>query len=340
MYNSGKWFKFHIVKQSAELSRIIKPIIEDIKLFQEEFEVALKSEVRLINIITKYVIRHKGKGIRPILTILAARMTGGPTLNSYKAAAIVELLHIATLLHDDVVDDAEKRRGFPTINKLWKNKTAIIMGDFLLSKVLENLIRLRDFDALDLISTTAERLSTGEMIQIEKSIKKNMSEEVYYKMIKNKTASLLATCCEIGVITSSNSGQERESLREFGENFGMAFQIKDDLFDILGSEHVTGKDTNSDITKNMITLPIIHTLSSPLTASEKVHLKKTLYNHSSKKDIKRLTKIVVDYGGFEYAQKKIDHFTEAAIEALSIFPDSEYKTSIIELATYNVNRTN
>jgi octaprenyl-diphosphate synthase len=265
-------------------------------------------------------------------------MTGTPTMNSFKAAAMVEFLHVATLLHDDVVDDAKLRRGFPTINRVWKNKASIIMGDFLLSKVLTNLIGLRDFEALDLISITAERLSTGEMLQIEKSYRKNMKEEVYYNMIKDKTASLIGTSCELGAITSSGKGTNKEKLRNYGEYFGIAFQIKDDLFDILGSSKDTGKDVNSDVSRNMITLPVIHTLERSLTSKERKHIRKTMKNGASKKDVRLLTEIVDSHGGFDYARDQIKSYSDRAIEALAEFPDSPYKQSLVDLTAYNANR--
>ncbi len=327
-----------LMTDSRELKKILEPIWDDLKVFQREFEDALRSEVRLINIIAKYMLRHKGKGIRPILTILSARLTGAPTINSYKAAAMVELLHVATLMHDDVVDEAKLRRGFPTVNRVWKNKTSIIMGDFILSKVLTNLIGLRNFDALDLISETAERLSSGEMLQIEKSYRKNMKEEVYYQMIKDKTASLIGTSCELGAITSSGKGIHRSLLRNYGENFGMAFQIKDDLFDILGSSKETGKDVNSDVARNMITLPVIHTLDRSLTAAERKHIRKTLRNGAKKKDLKMMKEIVDSHGGFDYARDRISSYSDQAIETLAEFPDSPYKQSLVDLTAYNINR--
>ncbi|MBH31634.1 MAG: polyprenyl synthetase [Candidatus Marinimicrobia bacterium] len=325
--------------ETTELKRIIEPILDDLKVFQDEFELALKSEVRLINVIARYLLNHKGKAIRPILTILTARVSGGPTVNSYKAAAMVELLHLATLMHDDVVDEAKRRRGFPTIHKIWKNKTAIIMGDFILSQVLTNLIRLRDFEALDLISDTAKRLSSGEMLQIESSFKKSMSEETYFKMVQDKTASLISTCCELGVITTSKDDTHQSAAKDYGEKLGVAFQIKDDLFDILGASQDTGKDANKDVTKNMITLPIIHTLSSPLSRVERRQMKKTLSNGARGSDIARLKNIVSDHGGFDYTKKKLQEFSDQAIGALAPFPDSPYKRSMVDLCLYNVQRT-
>ena len=220
------------------LQRITRPIFDDIKLFEEEFKNALHSEVRLINMIGKYIIFHKGKFIRPILTILSSRVCGQPTLNSYRAAAMIELLHIATLIHDDVVDEAEKRRGFPSINRVWKNKIAVLMGDFILSKTLINMVGLKDFAALQLIANTAEKLAAGEILQIEKSLAGSMTEEIYYDMIYQKTASLISTCCELGAITSTGKDKDRIAMINYGTKLGMAFQVKDDLFDILGNENV------------------------------------------------------------------------------------------------------
>ena len=238
------------------LKRITRPIFDDIKLFEEEFKNALHSEVRLINMIGKYIILHKGKLIRPILTILSSRVCGQPSLNSYKAAAMIELLHIATLIHDDVVDEAEKRRGFPSINRVWKNKIAVLMGDFILSKTLINMVGLKDFAALQLIADTAEKLAAGEILQIEKSLTKSMTEDVYYEMIYQKTASLVSTCCELGAITSTGQDKDRLAMINYGTKLGMAFQVKDDLFDILGNGNSAGNKIGADVNWNMITLPL------------------------------------------------------------------------------------
>ena len=248
-------------KDLVTLKQITAPILDDIKIFQQEFENALKSEVRLINSITKYMIRNRGKNIRPILTILSARLCGEPTLNSYRAAAMMELLHIATLIHDDVVDDATMRRGNPSINQVWKNKISVLMGDFILSKALINMIGIKDFDALEQISKTAEKLSAGEILQIEKSITKSMTEDVYFDIINQKTASLIATSCELGAITTSKTDQDRKATFNFGQNLGMAFQIKDDLFDLLGKESDTGKNSGGDVKRNLMTLPLIYSYS-------------------------------------------------------------------------------
>ena len=289
-------------EEIINLKQITAPIFEDLKIFENEFREAMRSEVRLVNTIGKYLMRHKGKNIRPILTILSARLTGKPTLQSYQAAAMIELLHVATLIHDDVVDEAEKRRGFLALNRIWENKVAVLMGDFLLSKVLINLINLKDFDALELLSHTAEKLSAGEILQIEKSLSKSMTEDVYYKMIYQKTASLISTSCEIGAITASKKKADRRNLSSFGENLGMAFQIKDDLFDLLGSAGSTGKDVAADVKRNVVTLPLIHSYSNTSKAGTR-HIKRILRNkHKTGDEVQELKTLIHETGGFKYGE--------------------------------------
>ncbi len=321
------------------LKHITDPIFEDIKLFEEEFRNALRSEVRLINLIGKYIIRHKGKHIRPVLTILSSRVCGQPTLNSYRAAAMIELLHIATLIHDDVVDEAEKRRGFPSINRVWKNKIAVLMGDFILSKTLINMVGLKDFAALQLIADTAEKLAAGEILQIEKSLTRSMNEDIYFDMIYQKTASLISTSCELGAITSTGKESDRNAMVTYGTKLGMAFQVKDDLFDLLGSEQQTGKDLGADVKRNMVTLPLIHSYEN-LTRTETRQVKKILgLKKKSKSDLNTLKDIVNDAGGFTYAEQKIDEFNHQALDAISPYPDSPYKQSMVDLISFNAQRT-
>jgi octaprenyl-diphosphate synthase len=325
-------------KDLITLKQITAPILDDLKIFQQEFDNALKSEVRLINSISKYMIRNRGKNIRPILTILSARLCGEPTLNSYRAAAMMELLHIATLIHDDVVDDATMRRGKPSINQVWKNKISVLMGDFILSKALINMIGIRDFDALEQISSTAEKLSAGELLQIEKSITKSMTEDVYFDIINQKTASLIATSCELGAITTSKTTQDRKATYEFGQNLGIAFQIKDDLFDLLGKESDTGKNSGGDVKKNMMTLPLIFSYSN-MTKKENRKLKKLMgIKKKSRTVLKEIRGIVDVSGGFDYARKKLDDFSNNALDAISFYPDSPVKKSLLDLVAFNVLR--
>ena len=325
-------------KDLVTLKQITAPILDDIKIFQQEFENALKSEVRLINSITKYMIRNRGKNIRPILTILSARLCGEPTLNSYRAAAMMELLHIATLIHDDVVDDATMRRGKPSINQVWKNKISVLMGDFILSKALINMIGIKDFDALEQISKTAEKLSAGEILQIEKSITKSMTEDVYFDIINQKTASLIATSCELGAITTSKTDQDRKATFNFGQNLGMAFQIKDDLFDLLGKESDTGKNSGGDVKRNLMTLPLIYSYSH-MTKSENRQLKKLLgVKKKTRRILTDIRGMIVDSGGFEYSRKKLDDFSNNALDAISFYPDSHIKQSLSDLVAFNALR--
>ncbi|MDP6340139.1 MAG: polyprenyl synthetase family protein [Candidatus Marinimicrobia bacterium] len=326
-------------KDLKSLKHITDPIFEDIKLFEQEFRNALRSEVRLINLIGKYIIRHKGKHIRPVLTILSSRVCGQPTINSYRAAAMIELLHIATLIHDDVVDEAEKRRGFPSINRVWKNKIAVLMGDFILSKTLINMVGLKDFAALQLIADTAEKLAAGEILQIEKSLTKSMTEDVYYDMIYQKTASLISTSCELGAITSTGEEKDRKAMVTYGTKLGMAFQVKDDLFDLLGSEKQTGKDLGADVKRNMVTLPLIHSYKK-LSRTETRLVKKILsLKKKSSNDLNDLREIVDGAGGFNYAEQKIEEFNHQALDAISPYLDSPYKQSMVDLISFNAQRT-
>ena len=325
-------------KDIATLREITAPILDDIKIFQDEFENALKSEVRLINSISKYMIRNKGKNIRPILTILSARLCGEPTLNSYKAAAMMELLHVATLIHDDVVDEATLRRGKPSVNRVWKNKLSVLMGDFILSKALINMIGLKDFEALEQISSTAEKLSAGEILQIEKSITRSMTEDVYFEMIGQKTASLIATSCELGAITTTKREDDRLATYSFGQNLGMAFQIKDDLFDLLGSESDTGKNGGGDVKQNMITLPLLFAKAN-MSRLDYRQLKKLLKTKKKNRSThNKISGIVEEAGGIDYAKKKLGDFSELAIQAINSYPDSDFKKSLVNLVAFNSSR--
>ncbi len=317
------------------LDKIITPIIEDLKSFEVEFERSIESDVRLINSITKYMMRKKGKNIRPSLTLLSARLCGEPSLNTYRAAAMMELLHIATLIHDDVVDDATIRRGFPSLNFTWKNKLSVLIGDFLLSKALINMIRLRDFDALEIISITAEKLSAGEILQIEKSMTRSMDEKTYFNMIGQKTSSLIATSCELGAITTTKKEEDRKAVYEFGHNLGTAFQIKDDLFDITGSEFQTGKNSNSDVKKNMITLPLIYA-KSKMSRKQKRRLSQLLKRKSkNKKTLSGIRELIIEAGGIKYSIDKMEEYSNLAIKAIEHYPNSLVKESLEDLVAFN-----
>ena len=234
------------------------PIEQYIKRFHEVYYESLNSDIKLINTIINYLSRKKGKQLRPKLCILSACMCGEPKEKTFKAAALIEMIHVATLIHDDVVDDSNLRRGWPSINRIWKNKLSILVGDYMFSKALTNMIHLQDLKALEVLSLTAERLSQGEINQIEKAIKKDMIESDYYKMVSDKTASLFSASCKVGGITVTKDKGKYNKLSDFGEKFGIVFQIKDDLLDITGNIKGLGKPTGFDIKKNMLTLPLIY----------------------------------------------------------------------------------
>ena len=293
----------------TRLDKIIIPIAGDLLQYEKEFKAALDSEVKLINSVSNYLIKNKGKSFRPILTLLCSRLCGEPTINTYKAAAMMELLHVATLIHDDIVDDAKIRRGKPSIKQIWKNKISVLMGDYILSKALINMVSLRDFEALDLISKTAEKLSAGEILQMEKSITRNMTKNIYYDMINQKTASLISSSCELGAITTSKLDKDRKATSDYGKNLGMAFQIKDDLFDFLGSEYQTGKDSGGDVKKNMLTLPLIYSIENT-NRKDRNRLKAIIRKKKKNPEIiMEIKKNIEKSGGFKYANEKHDEFS-------------------------------
>lgn len=320
------------------LKTITAPIKDDLDKFDIEFKSALRSDVKLINTVSKYIIQRRGKRFRPILTILSAHICGKPMKNTYRAASVMELLHIATLIHDDIVDDAEYRRGWPSLNRVWKNKISLLMGDYVLSKSLIYMVKMKNFKVLDSIARTAEDLSSGELLQIEKSISKRMDEKVYYQMIEKKTASLIATACELGAITASENEADHVALKTFGKNLGIAFQIKDDLFDLLGSQSETGKDLAQDVISNMITLPIVYSMNT--ADKQTVRKIKNLLRKvkKNKKVTNELKQIIESTGGFDYAKNKISEFSVKALDAISKYPDTIYKQNLIDLVNYNGNR--
>ena len=322
----------------TQLDKIITPIAGDLLQYEKEFKSALESDVKLINSVSNYLIKNKGKAFRPILTLLCSKLCGQPTINTYKAAAMMELLHVATLIHDDIVDDAKTRRGKPSIKQIWKNKISVLMGDYILSKALINMVSLKDFEALDLISNTAEKLSAGEILQMEKSITRNMTKNIYYDMINQKTASLISSSCELGAITTSKSDKDRKATSEYGKNLGMAFQIKDDLFDFLGSEFQTGKESGGDVKKNMLTLPLIYSIEST-SRKERNRLKAIIRKKKKNSEtIMEIKEIIEKSGGFNYANKKLDEFSSNAIDSISSYNDGEIKNSLIELVHFNKDR--
>ena len=320
-------------------STLIQPIAEYMDRFDAVYQDSLKSDVKIINTIIGYISKKKGKRLRPQLCLLSARLCGEPTENTFKAAALIEMIHVATLIHDDVVDDAELRRGWPSINRIWKNKLSILVGDFMFSKALSNMIHLKNFDALKILSSTAERLSRGEILQIEKAIKKNMTEEVYYKMVSDKTASLFSAACELGGLTVVEDEDKGHALANFGEKFGLVFQIKDDLLDITGNIEGLGKPAGFDLKKNILTLPLIY-LFENLDHSETKAVRRQLKNHVKKSELRKIRKLIEKYGGIQFAENQIERLSNEAQTELEIFPDSIYKDSLLAALKFNSHRNN
>lgn len=320
------------------LRDIIEPILDDFKLFQTEFRNALKSEVRLVNTMVRYILHNRGKHLRPVLTILSARITGGMNMDSIRAASLVEILHIATLIHDDVVDDSDVRRRWPSIRRMFNNKKAVLIGDYFLAKALTNIISLKNFRALEALSQTAERLSSGEILQLEKALLGGMTEEVYYNMVRDKTASLFGTACELGAMTASEDESDWLRLRNYGENLGIAFQIKDDLFDLLGKKDTVGKPVAFDVKRNLRTLPLLYAMKQQ-TPREKRIFMRTLKLHAHRGDLEQLRQTVTDSGGLDYAEERMRYFSQQAVAELEAFPDSVYKTALSNAVEFNTQRS-
>ena len=316
---------------------LLGPISDYMPRFEEIYSQTLSSKVKIINTVIRYISRKKGKQLRPALCLLSAKLCGEPSENTYKAAALIEMIHVATLIHDDVVDDAKIRRGWPSVNRIWKNKLSILVGDYMFSKALTNMIQIRNFDALNILSSTAERLSQGEILQIEKVIKKNMTEEIYYEMVSDKTASLFSAACELGCITVIEDDEKRKALAKFGEKFGLVFQIRDDLLDIIGNIDTMGKPTIFDLKKNIQTLPLIH-IFSKLPTNESKKLRRKFRYHMKRSEMSDIRKLIRDEGGIEFAEEQIQKISNEARNDLDIFPDSSYKSALLSVLSFNAER--
>ena len=305
------------------------PIAPEMELFEEKFRDAMSSKVALLNRITHYIVNRKGKQMRPMFVFLTAKMVSGGSINerTYRGASVIELIHTATLVHDDVVDDSNKRRGFFSINALWKNKIAVLVGDYLLSKGLLLSIDNNDFDLLKIISVAVREMSEGELLQIEKARRLDITEDVYYEIIRQKTATLIAACCSLGACSvAPNDAVLVEKMRKFGELIGMAFQIKDDLFDFGSSEEI-GKPTGIDIKEKKMTLPLIYALnqSSWLEKRKIINIIKN-YNTDSDK-VKEVIDFVIAKGGIAYAENVMHDYQNKALAILNQLPKSPPRVS-------------
>lgn len=320
-------------------STIKKPIQYEMELFEKKFHNSMSSKVALLNRITYYIVNRKGKQMRPMFVFLTAKMVADVNIleRTYRGALVIELIHTATLVHDDVVDDSNKRRGFFSINALWKNKIAVLVGDYLLSKGLLLSIDNGDFDLLKIISVAVREMSEGELLQIEKARKLDITEDVYYEIIRQKTATLIAACCALGACSVKPEDDELvERMRKFGELIGMAFQIKDDLFDY--TDEAIGKPTGIDIKEQKMTLPLIYVLNN-CTKKEKDWLINSIKNHNKdKKRVKEVITLVKSNGGLIYAENKMLEFKKQALELIQDFPNSPYKESLELMVNYVVDR--
>lgn len=318
------------------VKEMMAPIEAEMLEFDVRFRQNMQSKVPLLDKITHYIIRRKGKQMRPMFIFLTAKMLGEVNDRTYDAASLVELLHTATLVHDDVVDDANERRGFFSVNALWKNKIAVLVGDYMLSRVLLLSIEKNNLRLLEIVARAVREMSEGELLQIEKARRLDITEAVYFDVIRQKTASLIATCCEGGAISVDREDMSA-TMRQFGELVGLAFQIKDDIFD-YGTRDDIGKPTGIDIRERKMTLPLIYTLN---TAPEEVkrELKNCIKNHNEDpKYVARAVELVVKHGGIEYAQNKMLELKDQALTLLQDIPDSEAKRAIIGLVEYTAQR--
>ena len=305
--------------------------------FENKFRSSMKSQVPLLDRITHYIVKRKGKQMRPMFVFLSAGLCGGINEKTHRAATLIELLHTATLVHDDVVDDSNERRGFFSINALWKNKIAVLVGDYLLSKGLLLSVEYKDFNLLSIVSEAVRVMSEGELLQIEKARKLDISEEIYYEIIRQKTASLIASCCAGGAASVDASENDIKEIHHFGELIGMAFQIKDDLFD-YGPDGVIGKPTGIDIKESKMTLPLIYALSKT-DRSTKRHIVNIIKNHNTEdKKVREVIDFVKANGGLEYATKKMEEYQLKAFDVLNKFQDSIYKNSLRDLVKFTIER--
>ena len=320
------------------ISQIKLPVEREMELFEKKFFQSMSSKVALLNRITHYIVNRKGKQMRPMFVFLVAKMVSDGKVNerTYRGASVIELIHTATLVHDDVVDDSNRRRGFFSINALWKNKIAVLVGDYLLSKGLLLSIDNNDFDLLKIISVAVREMSEGELLQIEKARRLDITEDVYYDIIRQKTATLIAACCSLGAASVKPDSEAVETMRRFGELIGMAFQIKDDLFD-YGEEKI-GKPTGIDIKEQKMTLPLIYALNNA-DKKEKAWVINSVKNHNKdKKRVKEVIAFVKEKGGLDYSTSQMIAFQEEALKILDEYPQSQYKDSLELMVNYVIER--
>lgn len=321
------------------LNEIKAPVEKHIVEFEQQFRDSMKSKVPLLDKITRYIVKRKGKQIRPLFVFFTAELCGGITEKTYRAASLIELLHTATLVHDDVVDDSNERRGFFSLNALWKNKISVLVGDYLLSRGLLLSLDNDDFELLKIVSRSVKKMSEGELLQLEKARSMDIKEDIYFEIIEKKTASLIASCFECGASSAGADAPTREKLRQMGEYTGIAFQIKDDLLD-YSTDNRTGKPSGGDIRERKMTLPLIYLLQQS-GYLEKRRIINTVKNHGNDPEkVAGLIQKVTQAGGIAYAQKMMQQYLDKAFEILDTFPDSPWQKSLKELVQFTIDREN
>ena len=325
-----------VAVMSNALKTIQTPIAKELAYFERYFRSAMRTEVALLDRITRYLLKRKGKQMRPMLVLFSAGICGGITPSTYRGAALVELLHTATLVHDDVVDDSDERRGFFSINALWKNKIAVLVGDFLLSRGLLMALEHDDYELLKITSKAVKVMSEGELLQMEKARKLNIDEAVYLEIIRQKTASLFASCCETGAASATDDPAAIERMRLFGEKLGIAFQIKDDLFD-YGTDDV-GKPRAIDIKERKLTLPLIHVLNQASWAERRKLINTVRKHNTDRVRVQYLIDYVSANGGIDYATRVMHDYVRDAEELLLQFPESDARDALRELMHYAITR--
>mgnify|MGYP001207695390 CR=1 FL=1 len=322
----------------SKVYEIREPISKEMEVFEEKFSKLMLSKVPLLNRITHYIIKRKGKQMRPMLIFLCSKLLSNGKVNDkvYRGASVIELIHTATLIHDDVVDESNKRRGFFSINAIWKNKIAVLVGDFLLSKGMLLCIDNKDYDILDVISESVKQMSEGELLQIEKTKKLNIDEKTYFEIIQKKTASLISSCCKIAAISVTTNSNQIEKISKLGLYIGIAFQIKDDLFD-YGKSRI-GKPRGIDIKQKKLTLPLIYTLNNVEKKERKWIVNSLKKRNKSRTLINQIISLVKERGGLNYAIETMNKYHQLSLKELEDFQDSRYKDSLISMINYVIQR--
>ncbi|MCL3780205.1 polyprenyl synthetase family protein [Prolixibacteraceae bacterium JC049] len=321
----------------APLDRIKAPIKDELDAFEPHFRSTVKTDVPLLATVMNYILRRKGKQMRPMFVFLSAKLNGGITEETYVGASFIELLHTATLIHDDVVDETYERRGTFSVNALWKNKIAVLAGDYILARGLLLAVKHKAYQLLELMSQTVEDMSKGEILQIQKARKLDITEETYFEIIRKKTASLIATSMAIGAASTTKDEATISKMYQLGEHIGIAFQIRDDIFDYQ-SKGLIGKPTGNDIKERKMTLPLIHVLNQSSKADKKHYIHLVRKKNKNKAKVKEVIDFVISNGGLEYATSQMNEYRDKALSILDEFPETETRESLRELILYATER--